>query len=307
MNDSDKYVSNAHVNLIVAICKNNGIGKGNMIPWRIRDDLSYFSKKTSGYYGMSNSNINIEPPNAVIMGRKTWESLPKKYKPLPNRFNIILSNTMSNTNIDKVAFFSSIGEAMSFCYSGCEKGEKGEKGEKANKSENENDKKCIYTFPQKFKDIWVIGGSSIYKSFIDNDNDLYKENYKNISIVKYYITYIDKEYECDTFFPLLDYANKYHLTHFEKKTCSDDNADAYADTSENNKIDVYYIVFKKIKYNDDKIIDKLFIPYNKSETNTNTNTNTSIHFYIKKTNYINTKTYNFTTNELNILFSIFGS
>ena len=75
-----------NINLIVAMCKNNGIGLNNKIPWKISEDMHYFSKKTSGNYpGDGNKK------NAVIMGRNTWESLPKKYKPLPHRFNIVLT------------------------------------------------------------------------------------------------------------------------------------------------------------------------------------------------------------------------
>ena len=85
------------VKLIVAMCKNNGIGLDNKIPWRISEDICYFSKKTSGDYGVMIQNEKqneTTKKNAVIMGRNTWESLPKKYKPLPNRFNIVLTRNV---------------------------------------------------------------------------------------------------------------------------------------------------------------------------------------------------------------------
>lgn len=63
--------------LIVAIDSKNGIGKNNSIPWKIKEDLQFFKKMTSG--------------GTVIIGRKTWESLP--VKPLPNRTNIVLSGS----------------------------------------------------------------------------------------------------------------------------------------------------------------------------------------------------------------------
>ena len=65
------------INIIVATSENNVIGKDNTIPWHIPQDLENFKKLTIG--------------NTVVMGRKTYESLPKEYKPLPNRVNIIIS------------------------------------------------------------------------------------------------------------------------------------------------------------------------------------------------------------------------
>ena len=69
------------VSLIVAKSKNNVIGNKGRIPWYIPNDLKRFKELTTN--------------NVVIMGRKTFESLPKEYRPLPNRVNIILSNDKS--------------------------------------------------------------------------------------------------------------------------------------------------------------------------------------------------------------------
>ena len=65
------------INIIVATSENNVIGRGNDIPWYIPEDLEHFKKLTTG--------------NTVIMGRKTYESLPKEYRPLPNRVNIVIT------------------------------------------------------------------------------------------------------------------------------------------------------------------------------------------------------------------------
>ena len=71
-------------NLIVACSNNYGIGNNGKLPWNIPNDLKRFSKLTKG-----NGN------NAIVMGRKTWDSLP--IKPLPNRINIIYTvNNVSN-------------------------------------------------------------------------------------------------------------------------------------------------------------------------------------------------------------------
>ena len=70
------------IKLIVAYCKDRGIGHKGHIPWNHPEDLRYFSKKTKG-----NGN------NAIIMGKTTYASIGR---PLPGRRNIILSSTFNN-------------------------------------------------------------------------------------------------------------------------------------------------------------------------------------------------------------------
>ena len=69
------------VTLIVAKSENNIIGNKGRIPWYIPNDIKRFKEITTN--------------NVVIMGRKTFESLPEEYRPLPNRINIILSKDKS--------------------------------------------------------------------------------------------------------------------------------------------------------------------------------------------------------------------
>ena len=286
------------VKLIVAMCKNNGIGIDNKIPWRISEDMSYFSKKTSGDYAMMNETIK---KNAVVMGRNTWESLPKKYKPLSNRFNIVLTRNVQRLqaldthDMDKkdIEYVSSVDEAMDLCYGRVEKGEKGEKKVKIEHITTPQFSSC------NFNDIWIIGGSTLYQEFIHRDLTLgLNVCNNNIGISNYYITYIDKEYECDTYFPMLENMNKYHLTQFEKHECNDKN------TPNAPPLNVYYIVFKKIKYTDDKIIEELFTPYRSNNANnTSKNIERELLFYVKKTKidlYL-------CSNELEIIFSMFSS
>ena len=63
--------------LIAAVAKNGVIGKDNRLPWHLPADLRHFKALTTGH--------------AVIMGRKTWESLPEKFRPLPGRQNIVVT------------------------------------------------------------------------------------------------------------------------------------------------------------------------------------------------------------------------
>tara|TARA_E500000331_G_scaffold356906_1_gene416723 strand:- start:4423 stop:5826 length:1404 start_codon:yes stop_codon:yes gene_type:complete len=70
----------SRLNCIFACTSNGGIGINGDIPWIIPEDLSYFRKITIG-----NGN------NAVVMGKNTWNSIPEKYRPLSNRFNIVIT------------------------------------------------------------------------------------------------------------------------------------------------------------------------------------------------------------------------
>ena len=72
---------------------NNAIGRDGTLPWHFSQDLKNFKKLTTGY--------------TIIMGRKTWESLPKKYKPLCNRKNIVISRKRDYIT-DNVPVFNNI-------------------------------------------------------------------------------------------------------------------------------------------------------------------------------------------------------
>ena len=81
---------NGILNLIVAYTFNEqGIGYQGKLPWHIPEDMQHFKEVTSSKFGVHRDNI--EQISMVIMGRKTWESIPTQYKPLSNRFNIVLS------------------------------------------------------------------------------------------------------------------------------------------------------------------------------------------------------------------------
>lgn len=95
--------------VVIANTTNGGIGFENDLPWKrkLSTDLKRFRQITT----------NSEPNkmNAVIMGRKTWESLPLNYRPLPNRINIILSK--NNIQIDEnenVCVCTSFENALEF-------------------------------------------------------------------------------------------------------------------------------------------------------------------------------------------------
>lgn len=70
--------------LIAAMCENRGIGYKNRIPWNSKEDMRFFSRTTKG-----------EGKNAVVMGRKTWESIGST--PLPGRLNIVMGRDFVRT------------------------------------------------------------------------------------------------------------------------------------------------------------------------------------------------------------------
>ncbi len=67
-------------NIIMAAGREGLIGYKNTIPWHFKEDLQFFKEQTMGSY--------------VVMGRKTWDSIPFKFRPLPGRQNVVVSKTM---------------------------------------------------------------------------------------------------------------------------------------------------------------------------------------------------------------------
>ncbi len=84
--------------LIAAVSKNNCIGRGGTLPWHIPEDLAHFKALTRG--------------TTVLMGRKTWESIPEKFRPLPGRKNVVISRQPDYPVPDGVALFTSPDAAL---------------------------------------------------------------------------------------------------------------------------------------------------------------------------------------------------
>lgn len=80
------------LSLIVAMTPNRVIGRGNMIPWRLPSDMKRFKDITNGH--------------PVTMGRKTWESLPERFRPLPGRTNIVVTRQKGYQARGAVSFSS---------------------------------------------------------------------------------------------------------------------------------------------------------------------------------------------------------
>jgi len=74
----------SHLTIIIAATKSNGIGQNGKLPWRLSKEMAYFARVTS--------NAPDGRRNAVIMGRKTWESIPTNFRPLSKRLNVVVSH-----------------------------------------------------------------------------------------------------------------------------------------------------------------------------------------------------------------------
>lgn len=263
MNYLEKLSMPRKLKLIVAMCQGRGIGNNNSIPWKIKKDLIYFSVCTSGEYGKHIKSNKIccdhVKKNAIIMGKNTWNSLPKFPEPLPYRDNLILtrmsheyknnksceyfSSIDKSSNFDLIRYFSSISRVMDFCYpsildydNGGHTNEKVGNGDECETRENMRNS-CVENseieYISRYENIWIIGGSQIYDNFMRESN----EGSYNSLIDEFYITYIDKEYKCDTFFPLIENMNQYYVSSFNM--CKSDDGTGC-------EVDVYFIVFKRI-------------------------------------------------------------
>ena len=111
------------LNLIYARAANGVIGKDNAMPWHLPEDLAHFRRYTQGC--------------PVIMGRKTWESLPQKFRPLPGRLNIVLTHdaaTAARLQAEGALALASLEQAIAHCA----------------------------TLPAQPDELWVMGGAQIY-------------------------------------------------------------------------------------------------------------------------------------------------
>ena len=117
--------------MIVAMDEDGCIGEQGDLPWRLKSDMARFKTLTEA-----------DGFNAVIMGRKTWDSLPDSFRPLPERINIVMSRDINWAHADaEVALYH--GRAIEIAYAeGCD-------------------------------ECWVIGGAQIYEMFIDRVEEIH--------------------------------------------------------------------------------------------------------------------------------------
>ena len=109
------------VNLIYARARNGVIGRNNTLPWHLPEDMAHFKQATAGA--------------PVIMGRKTWDSLPAKFRPLPGRTNLVVTR-QAGWHADGALSAAGVEQALRLCAK-------------------------LSPLPA---DVWIIGGAELYAS-----------------------------------------------------------------------------------------------------------------------------------------------
>jgi dihydrofolate reductase len=153
------------ISIIVAIDSKNGIGKNGQLLFRIPEDFKRMSEITNGH--------------PILMGRTTWESLPEKRRPLPGRYNIVITR-------NEGYLINGAREGKNFAIV------------KSLEDAIEKAKSCLGS-----EEVFVFGGGQIFK-----------EAMKKNLVDKLYLTIVEGDFGADTFFP--DYSD-FRKVVFEKK------------------------------------------------------------------------------------------
>ncbi|XP_044510897.1 bifunctional dihydrofolate reductase-thymidylate synthase-like isoform X2 [Mangifera indica] len=148
--------------VVVAATRDMGIGKDGKLPWRLPSDLKFFKELT----------VTTSDPgkkNAIVMGRKTWESIPLQYRPLPGRLNVVLtrSGRFDTASAEDVVKCGSIRSALELL--------------------------AEAPYCLSIEKVFVIGGGQILREAL---------NAPGCDAI--HITEIENSIECDTFIPAID-------------------------------------------------------------------------------------------------------
>jgi dihydrofolate reductase len=126
-------LDNFQINLVVAYSQNHAIGKDNNLLWHLADDMAFFKQQTSG--------------KTVVMGKNTYLSLPKKFRPLPNRQNIVISSQEPIEEHENLRWYKSLEEA-------------------------------IFALKKTEDEIYIIGGGTIYEQTLPITDVVYATEVK---------------------------------------------------------------------------------------------------------------------------------
>ena len=162
------------ISIIAAMAEDRVIGIDNKLPWKLPADLAWFKKNT------------LNKP--IVMGRKTWESLP--FRPLPGRDNIIISRdkkyqAINNKNepVAGAIICGSVDEAIDYASS------------------------------RGNKELMFIGGATLYEQTLEKADCLY-------------LTQVKGKFKGDAWFPEIDFSN-WQETYFQDNTPDENNSHHY--------------------------------------------------------------------------------
>ncbi|VAX32371.1 Dihydrofolate reductase [hydrothermal vent metagenome] len=154
--------------LVAAMDLQRGIGKAGNLPWSFSGDMKYFKTLTT-------KTTTPQKQNIVMMGRKTWDSIPQKFRPLPNRINLVLTHKKNPDFPPPVLFADSLEKGLRLFQTS--------------------------SYQEKIENIFIIGGEEIFEVAL-----------KMPACKKLYITHIQHTFDCDTFFPHFEQQFKQNTT-----------------------------------------------------------------------------------------------
>lgn len=170
--------------LVVAAADDGAIGKAGDMPWKLPGDMNYFKQLTSQTRDNSLKNV-------VVMGRKTWESIPEKFRPLKQRINVVLSRSGSaaETNENDSHAANAIPDSKQAKQSAY-----GPDAYQAGSLDAALQLLETAELKGKVDNVFIIGGGKVYKEAVQHP-----------ACTAVHLTRIHKSFEaCDTFFPELD-------------------------------------------------------------------------------------------------------
>jgi dihydrofolate reductase len=173
--------------LVVAAARNGlGIGKAGQLPWRLPGDMAYFKDLTS-----RTRDPGLQ--NAVVMGRKTWDSIPDKFRPLAGRINVVLTRSPPSDENSSAAANAAAGGPPPGTVRGAD-------GVLYSRSLEEALAMLAgEEMAGRVETVFVIGGGQVYA-----------EALKSEQCAAIHLTQVDADYDCDTHFPAID-AKRFRL------------------------------------------------------------------------------------------------
>jgi dihydrofolate reductase len=182
--------------LIVAAERSLGIGRAGGLPWpQLRQEMGYFARVTKRVASPINPNSKRQKVNAVVMGRRTWDSIPERFRPLRGRLNVVVTREAGSEKwgVERERVRKSLGEgsvegpvvvgSLEGALEVVQRLQSSAREEEIGDGDVVPDVEVDRTF--------IIGGASLYASAL-----------KMPATKRVLLTQIYNEFECDTFWPL---------------------------------------------------------------------------------------------------------